>query len=161
MNKIQNLIIGFKKRVYKFQRIIESDPFKVAALWKKSGIQIGENTCIYHNVILSGDGKEPIIIGNNCILTGCTLLAHDASTNRYLGIEYGKPSITQPIIIEDNCFIGFGAIILMGVRIGHDSIIGAGAVVTHDIPPFSVAAGNPAKVICPLQELIDKRKQFL
>lgn len=100
-------------------------------------------------------------IGDNCVLTGCALLAHDASTNKYLGINYGQSSITRPIRIEDNCFIGYGAIILMGVTIGHDSIVGTGSIVTKDVPPRSVVSGNPAKIICTTNELVEKRRLFI
>lgn len=51
------------------------------------------------------------------------------------------------VIIEEGCWIGNNAIILGGVTIGKKSIIGAGTVVTHDIPPYTIAVGNPAKVI--------------
>ena len=50
-------------------------------------------------------------------------------------------------MIGDNCWIGENVIVLPGVHIGDGSIIGAGAVVTHDIPNYSLAVGNPAKVI--------------
>ena len=53
----------------------------------------------------------------------------------------------NPIIIESNCWIGYGVIILAGVTIGNGSIVGAGAVVTKNIPPFSICAGVPARVI--------------
>lgn len=53
----------------------------------------------------------------------------------------------KPITIEDDCWIGRRVIILPGVTIGKGSIIGAGAIVAKDIPPYSVAVGNPAKVI--------------
>ena len=53
----------------------------------------------------------------------------------------------MPITVEDNVWIGGGAIILPGVRIGENSVIGGGAVVTKDIPANSVAVGNPARVI--------------
>ena len=43
----------------------------------------------YHDVVISGGGNEPVYIGSNCVFTGYTLLAHDASTNRFLGIKYG------------------------------------------------------------------------
>lgn len=66
----------------------------------------------------------------------------------------------QPVIIEDDCFIGFHSIILMGVRIGKGSIIGAGSVVTKDVPPGMVVAGNPARIICSVKELVDKRKEI-
>jgi len=61
-----------------------------------------------------------------------------------------------PIVVEDNVFIGFNSIILPGVRIGHDSVIGAGSVVTRSIPPRSVAAGVPAKVIKSIDEYQDE-----
>ncbi|WP_309248115.1 sugar O-acetyltransferase [Rothia santali] len=52
-----------------------------------------------------------------------------------------------PITIEDNVWLGGGAIVMPGVTIGRDSVIGAGAVVTRDVPPLSVAVGSPARVI--------------
>ncbi|NED55599.1 sugar O-acetyltransferase, partial [Micromonospora aurantiaca] len=58
-----------------------------------------------------------------------------------------KLEAAQPIVIEDNVWLGGGAIVLPGVTIGTNSVIGAGAVVTKDVPPNVVAVGNPAKVI--------------
>ena len=55
--------------------------------------------------------------------------------------------ITAPVVIGNNVWIGDRVIILPGVHIGNGTIIGAGSVVTRDIPPNSVAAGNPAKVL--------------
>lgn len=153
-----NILHRFKVIWFKVMIALTSDPFKVAQYWRTLGLKIGKNSCIYHNVIISGDGSEPITIGSSCVLTGCTILAHDASTNHAMGIKYGEPSPTAPVVIEDNCFIGYGAIVLMGVNVGHDSIVGAGAVVTKDVPPRSVVAGNPAKVICTIDELVEKRK---
>jgi acetyltransferase-like isoleucine patch superfamily enzyme len=51
------------------------------------------------------------------------------------------------VVIKDGAHIGIGAIIMPGVTIGEGAIIGAGSVVTHDIPPYCVAVGSPAKVI--------------
>lgn len=59
-------------------------------------------------------------------------------------IESGE---VRPVVIGRRCFIGGGATILPGVRIGDESVIGAGAVVMDDVPPRSIAAGNPARVI--------------
>ena len=64
------------------------------------------------------------------------------------GLTYPLDSVEKrPIVIEDDVWIGFGVIVLKGVRIGRASVIGAGSVVTRDIPPFCVAAGNPARVV--------------
>ena len=68
-------------------------------------------------------------------------------TGRRFTLEYGKP-----ITVEDNVWIGGGSIINGGVTIGHDTVIGAGSVVTKDIPAGVVAAGVPCRVIRPLTE---------
>jgi acetyltransferase-like isoleucine patch superfamily enzyme len=139
---------------------ITSNPYKVAEIWRKQGVEIGTGTCVYHDVVFS-DGGERISIGRSCVLTGCVILTHDASTNKLLGLEYGEPSLEQPVVIEDDCFIGYHSIILMGVRIGKGSIVGAGAVVTRDVPPGTVVAGNPAQIVCTVDELIQKRVQHI
>ena len=55
--------------------------------------------------------------------------------------------VTRPVRIEDNCWLGQNVVILKGVTVGHDSIVGANSVVAHNVPPCSVVAGNPARVI--------------
>jgi galactoside O-acetyltransferase len=60
---------------------------------------------------------------------------------------------SDPVVIEDNVWIGSKVVILPGVRIGSRAVIGAGSVVTKDIPPRCVAAGNPARVLRHLTEL--------
>ncbi len=157
MNKI---LKRWKNRLYRLIQVISPDPYRVAELWRKQGLEIGQGTCIYRDVLLD-DGEGLIQIGRNCVLTGCVILAHDASTNRPLGLKYGEPSISQPVIIEDNCFIGYGSIILMGVTIGSGAIVGAGSVVTKNVEPNCVVAGNPARVICAVDDLVKKRLQLI
>lgn len=79
------------------------------------------------------------------------LIAHDASIKKIL--DYTK---IGKIDIKENCFIGDSAIVLSNVTIGRNTIIGAGSVVTKNVPPNSVAAGNPAKVISTVPEYIKK-----
>ena len=79
------------------------------------------------------------------------ILAHDAST----GLFNGYTKIAN-VKIGNNVFIGAGAIVLMGVTVGDNVIIGAGSIVIKDIPANSVAAGNPAKVICSLDDYLKK-----
>ncbi|MCS7070899.1 MAG: hypothetical protein NZM00_05290 [Anaerolinea sp.] len=63
---------------------------------------------------------------------------------------------TAPVIVEDEVFIGMQAIILKGVRLGRGCVIGAGSVVTQDVPPGMIAAGNPARVIRPVDRTIER-----
>ena len=62
-------------------------------------------------------------------------------------MEYIRHTFALPVTIEDGCWIGGGVIILPGITIGKGSVIGAGSVVTKNIPPDSLAAGNPCRVI--------------
>ncbi len=135
----------------------ELDPLSNADRYRRRGVKIGEGTYIYSDVVLGRGGRDPIVIGRNCVLTGCTILGHDASTNKALGLVR---SIQIPVVIEDDCFIGCGAIVLMGTVIGRGSIVGAGSVVTSDVPPGSVVAGNPGRVICSVDALVQKRLQL-
>lgn len=84
------------------------------------------------------------------------ILAHDASTKRELGYtKIGK------VVIGDRAFIGARTIVMPNVKIGSDCIIGAGSVVTHDVPDGSVYAGNPARLICTVDEYYSKQKALM
>lgn len=109
---------------------------------RMKGFDIGEGSLVYSNVFLDKTDKKLISIGKNCVLTGCTVLVHDASSK----LTKGKTTFDK-VTIEDNCFIGWQSIILKGIKIGKGSIVGAGSVVTKDVPRGSVVGGNPAKVI--------------
>lgn len=116
-------------------------------------LDIGEGTRVG---LLNLDGMFPhlVHIGRNCIFApGSMVLTHDASyflfTNEYR---------VAPVSIGDNCFIGYGAVILPGITVGDNVVIGAGSVVTKDVPSDSVATGVPAKVISSLQEYLENRK---
>lgn len=93
-------------------------------MWGQGGITIGAN----------------VAIAAHCCITS---LNHDY---RYNLISQG-PIIKKSVVIEDDVWLGYGVIVLPGVTIGKGSVIGAGAVVAHDIPPYSIAVENPARVI--------------
>ena len=95
---------------------------------------------------------ERIIIGDNVLLASRIYISdhsHGAVTAEEMHIPPARRKLATkgPIVIEDNVWIGEGVCILPGVKIGRNSIIGANAVVTKSVPPFSVVAGIPAKVI--------------
>lgn len=119
---------------------------------KSLGVKIGDNTMISLGAKIDVR-RGKVYIGNNVHITyGCVILSHD-----YTSIILGKKEKTITII-EDNVFIGVNSVVLPGVKIGRNSIIGAGSVVTKDIPPFSIAVGNPAKVIKSLKPVNHQKK---
>jgi acetyltransferase-like isoleucine patch superfamily enzyme len=127
---------------------------------RKRGVKVGENTKFFGSVHIDPSRPYLVEIGRNCILTGGVSLTCHSYDWGVLREKYGEflPS-SGKIVIEDNVFVGGGSIILKGVRIGRDSIIGAASVVTNDIPQGSVAAGNPCRVIMTIEEYYRKRKK--
>jgi acetyltransferase-like isoleucine patch superfamily enzyme len=130
-------------------------------------IELGANVYVGHNAILKGYHKNTMRIGDETWI-GQQAFLHSAGgidIGARVGIGPGVRIITSshaeagrdipilsspiefaPVVIEDDCDLGVGAIVLPGVRIGKGAQIGAGAVVTEDVPPYSVAMGVPAKV---------------
>ena len=110
----------------------------------KNNVEIGDNTAIGTYVHIWGHGGikigNDVLIASHCCLTS---LGHDYTKKP---IRKGN-IIAKMIVIEDDVWLGSNVCVLPGVRIGEGSVIGAGSVVTKDIPPYSIAVGNPAKVI--------------
>lgn len=112
-------------------------------------ITIGNNCSINHNNIFQAGKKEAqIILGNNVLTAAnCMFIAYSHGwEDPNIPIMY-QDCYDASIIIEDDVWLGHGVTVTAGVRIGKGSIIGAGAVVNKDIPPYSIAVGVPAKVI--------------
>lgn len=109
-------------------------------------IEIGENTGISNAAIFSSNS---IKIGNNVLLGGGTKIYDtDFHGVNYLNRYTSEEKVaTSPVIIEDYVFVGAHTIILKGVHIGKGAVIGAGSVVTKNIPENEIWAGNPAKFI--------------
>lgn len=118
------------------------------------GLHLGKGVDIIDQCFIDPSHCFLISIGDNCtICPNVRLIAHDASTKKPLGYtKLGR------IDIKAHCFIGDSVIVLPGVTIGPYSIVGAGSVVTRDIPPRTVAAGNPAKALSSVEDYINKIK---
>lgn len=121
------------------------------------GLKVGANFQSFTDYPFDSNWPWLISVGDNVLVsTNVKILAHDASTN-YAG-AHTKIGIVS---IGDNVFIGSGTIVLCNTRIGSNVIIGAGSVVSHDIPDNSVVAGNPARVVCTMDEFKRKHQDNL
>lgn len=107
-------------------------------------VKVGKNTWIGPFTILDGSGN--LTIGDNCsISSGVQIYSHNSVK---WAVSKGKEKYEKkPVVIDSFCFIGPNTIIKNGVKIGKHSIVGASSFVNKDIEPYSIVAGNPAKVI--------------
>jgi len=112
-----------------------------ARFYDPRNISIGEDSIIGEGVVL--DGRDKLIIGDHVDIASEVMIynsEHDVNDPNFLAKN-------APVTIEDYVFIGPRAIILPGVRIGKGAVVAAGAIVTKDVPPFSIVGGIPAKII--------------
>lgn len=112
-------------------------------------IEVGKNCFINYNCVILDNAK--VTLGDNCLI-GPNVSIYTAGhplhpAVRSLGYEYGIP-----VTVGDDVWIGGNVVICPGVRIGNGCVIGAGSVVTRDVPARSLAAGNPCRVIRPITE---------
>ncbi len=152
-----------------FKKLGENVIFEAGALvFHPENMQIGHNVYVGHHAILKGYYQNEMVIGDhtwigqNCFFhsAGGLWIGQAVGIGPYVKIltsihredEQDIPVMFNPlmfkeVIIEDGCDLGVGATILPGVRIGEGAIVGAGSVVTKDIPAYHVAAGVPARVL--------------
>ena len=145
MGRLKNIIIALHRKV------IGEYAWAI-----KHGLHAGRDISVLGGVNF---GSEPylITIGNNFRITGTRFITHDGGTwafRRKPGhgnvVRYGK------IKVGDDTFLGSGSIIMPGVTIGHNGVIGAGSIVTKDVPDNTVVAGIPARIVCSLEEYEQK-----
>jgi acetyltransferase-like isoleucine patch superfamily enzyme len=105
-------------------------------------IEIGDN--VFVNFGTSIVSSAHVKIGNDCLI-GTHVTIMDCDFHRVEDKAWDTSG--EPIVLQDRVWLGNRSIILKGVTIGHDSVVAAGAVVTRDVPPRVVAAGNPARVV--------------
>ena len=119
------------------------------------GMQVGKNFGRLRGVILDPSHCWLITIGDNVTLAPRVhILCHDASTKGFLG--YTK--IGQ-VTIGNDVFIGAESVVMPGVTIGNRVIVGANSTVTHDVPDNSVVVGSPARILCTVDEYLDKERR--
>lgn len=152
MNIIEILKLKFARRSSK----------SLIKYYKGKGISIGDN-CVFRSPgTTTIDIMRPslIKIGSNVDMNkNFTIMAHDFGHRVFL-YKYGQfLSSSGRVTIGNNIYFGINVVILKNVTIGDNCIIGAGSIVTHDIPSNSVAVGVPCKVICSIDEYYAKRQK--
>lgn len=134
--------------------VISSARYNEIGVIQKTMFSVEEDGAIIeigNEVGMSGvslSARERITIGDYVKLgSGVMIMDNDAHPIE-LKARYAndRPKV-QPVELEEHCFIGARAMILKGVRIGRGAVVGAGSVVTKDVAPFTIVAGNPAKKI--------------
>jgi maltose O-acetyltransferase len=109
--------------------------------FEPSNITLGVDSVVGDRTFL--DGRDNLVIGNHVDIASEVMIynsEHDINDPEF-------KALTAPVSVQDYVFIGPRSIILPGVNIGKGAVVAAGAVVTHDVPPFSIVAGVPSKII--------------
>lgn len=160
INRLKNIFLEFEIFLLHLVGKVPSHHFR-RFFYRLAGIKIGKGSTIHtgarfydpRNIVIGCDtiigedavldGRDKIIIGNHVDIASEVMIynsEHDINSDDFRAIN-------APVIIEDYCFIGPRAIILPGVKIGKGAVVAAGAVVTKDVPSFSIVGGVPAKII--------------
>lgn len=130
---------------------------------KMGGAKIGDNCIVRYPRTARIDTTRPslITIGDNVDMNkNFQILTHDWGSSVFRNCYHDLVNSSGKVCIGSNIYFGTDVIVLKGVSIGDNCIIGAGAVIAKDIPANSVAAGVPCKVVCSLDEYYQKRKQI-
>lgn len=119
-------------------------------LMRKMGCHVGKGCFIGDNVKIDGGHADMITLEDGVSVAGGTrLLCHQRDFSEYfVGSDYNKLRYSvKPIVLKKGCLIGMESFVLPGVTVGEGAIVGAGSLVTKDIPAWTVATGRPAKVV--------------
>ncbi|GAA4452757.1 hypothetical protein GCM10023189_16670 [Nibrella saemangeumensis] len=145
------LSIGTASGIYDNARIIAG---------RQARIEIGDYTVINGSLLYC---NEHLVIGSHCMISWNTVITDTWPDFRFMQPEQrrlclealsGDPdrrfvpgTAPKPVVLEDNCWVGFGAVVMPGVRLGRGCIVASKAVVTEDVPPYTIVAGNPSRIV--------------
>lgn len=139
-SKIKLLLVKHKYKSFGKRSFIEGS----SILQNKSKIHIGDDTHIGEFVHIWGGGG--VYIGDRVLIAShvsITSLTHDYNLPN---MRFAK-ALSAPVIINNDVWIGTNAVILPGVNIGVGAVVGAGSIVTKDVPSLAIVVGNPARVV--------------
>ncbi len=123
---------------------------------RKQGVKLGKNISLTGRVRVGSEGYL-VEIDDDVTIAGADILTHDGGIRVIRRLDNNAGLKKQgKVCIKKNSFIGKNSIILPGITIGPNSVVGCGSVVTKNVPPNTVYAGNPARYICSIEEYREK-----
>lgn len=153
--------MGLKNRIRKFAYGPKVSSEAYIEHLRSLGMVIGEDVRIYSPTHCIIDATRPwmVEIGDNVSITeGVTILTHGYDWSVFKG-KYGDVlGSAGRVKIGDNVFIGMNTTILKGVTIGDNVVVGANSLINKDVPSNSVVVGNPQRVVCTIDEYLEKRR---
>lgn len=129
-----------------------------SSIYRKCGVKVGRNVYIGFQVLIDGEYPDYIEIEDEASIgPGVSIMAHSGASpfHQRLKIYHETP---QKVTVKRGAWVAAHAVILPGVTIGEGAIVAAGAVVSRDVPPYTVVAGNPARPVRELQRPKKLRK---
>lgn len=155
-----------RKRLEKMMDWAILQPFNPRKLrpkfMRKMGCHVGKGVFVGDYVRMDAGHADMIYIEDNVsIASGSRLLCHQRDfSNYFVGDDYMKLGYTvKPIVLKKGCLIGMESMVMPGVTVGEGAIVGAGSLVTKDIPAWSIAAGRPAKVLKQIPQREEETKE--
>lgn len=149
--KIEELCAKLPRKIIRWLGSNHPDNRTRKIFFKLTNIEIGRDTVINPNFVVSDGYNRLLSIGDRVAISpNVTIVCESAPNNSDIQkIQYVKEKLIcrRQVVIEDDVWIGSNTVILPGVNVGKGSIVGAGSVVSKDVPPFCIVAGVPAKVI--------------
>ena len=119
----------------------------ILVIHRLRGVKIGKDCYIDPNAIIETAYPENITIGDDVRVTARAIIMTHIKAPHYLRESGIMPVVLKPVVLEDHSFIGVNSVIMPGVTVGKCSVVASGAVVLTNVPPFTMVAGNPAKVV--------------
>lgn len=149
--EITGLCAGVPRKVVRWMGAHHPDMRTRRIFFEITNVEIGEGSIINPNFVVS-DGYAPLLkIGRRVAISPNVTVICESGPNNSLLAEVGyvkeKLICALPVVIGDDAWVGANVVVLPGVTIGERSVVGAGSVVSRDVPPLTIAAGVPARAI--------------